>query len=167
MQLLAKLFKVLNSEASPWQIAFAIMCGLIIGLTPLWRIHNLLILLIVLSFRMNLSGFILSWVVFSGVAYVFDPLMIHIGEAILTAETFTTLGTALYASSLGQMSQFNHTLTMGSLIVSLTLAPIVLLLSRYLVIGYRQKIMKWVEKLKIVQLFKASRLHRIYTQLGD
>ena len=167
MHLLAKFLKVLNSEASPWQIAIAIMLGLIIGLTPLWRLHNLLIIFIVLSFRINISSFLVSWVVFSGLAYILDPLMISVGESILTAESFHSVGSALYASSIGRLSQFNHTLTLGSLMISLVAAPLVLFASRYMVLQYRQRIMQWAQKLKVLQVFKASRLYRLYAQLEN
>lgn len=43
IRLLLKLIKALNSEASPWQLAFAIACGLVVGFTPLYSVHNLLI----------------------------------------------------------------------------------------------------------------------------
>lgn len=36
MQLLAKLLKALNSDDSPWQLAFGVMLGMIMGLTPFW-----------------------------------------------------------------------------------------------------------------------------------
>ena len=55
MQLLAKLLKALNSDDSPWQLAFGVMLGMIMGLTPFWGLHSLLILFIVLFLRVNLS----------------------------------------------------------------------------------------------------------------
>ena len=83
MRLLLKLFKVLNSETDPGQISLGLCLGLVAGLTPLASIHNILVLLLVLVLRVNISAFILGTFFFSGVAYVFDPLMSRIGLAAL------------------------------------------------------------------------------------
>ena len=47
MQLLAKLLKALNSDDSPWQLAFGVMLGMIMGLTPFLGLHSIIILFIV------------------------------------------------------------------------------------------------------------------------
>jgi uncharacterized protein (TIGR03546 family) len=51
----AKLMKVLNSETDPAQISLAVCFAMIIGLTPLYSLHNLLFLFIVLLLRVNLA----------------------------------------------------------------------------------------------------------------
>ena len=68
-----KLLRVLNSEAAPAQIGLALAFALIMGLTPLWSLHNLAVLLLVLVLRVNLSAFLLGTAVFSGLAYLLDP----------------------------------------------------------------------------------------------
>jgi len=167
VRLLAKFLKALNSEASPWQIALGLTLGLIMGLTPLLRLHNLLLLLILLFFRLNLASALVALAVFSGLAYLLDPLMIAVGEQLLTAEGLQALWTGFYNSGIGQLSQFNHTLTLGSLVVSLVFSPLMLLASRALVIQYRERLMIWVSKLKVVQALKASRFYQLYESLGD
>nr|WP_241264239.1 TIGR03546 family protein [Bowmanella dokdonensis] len=164
---MAKFLKALNSEASPWQIALGITLGLIVGLTPLMRLHNLVILFLLLFFRINIASFLVAFGFFSGLAYLLDPVMISLGESVLTAGSLQDLWTAWYNSSVGRLSQFNHTLTMGSLVLSLLASPLVLLASRYLVLQYRQRLMVWVSKLKLVQALKASRLYQIYESLGN
>ena len=74
---IAKILKALNSETAPGQISMALCFALIIGLTPLYSLHNLLVLLLVLILRVNLSAFIVGWVFFSGVAYILDPIFQH------------------------------------------------------------------------------------------
>ncbi len=163
MRLLIKFLKAINSEASPWQIAIAIMLGMIVGLTPFWRLHNLLILFLALFFRINFASFLVSALLFAGFAWILDPLMEGIGESILLAAGLQDFWTALYNTGPGQLSHFNHTLTMGSLVFSLVLAPFILLGSRYVVIQYRLRIMAWVNRLWIVKLLKATKLFKLYT----
>lgn len=167
MQLFAKLLKALNSDASPWQLAFGIMLGMIMGLTPFLGLHSLIILFIVLFLRVNLTTFLLAYALFSGFTLLLNPLMADIGESMLTSQSLLMSWTALYNTSLGQLSQFYHTLTLGSLILSLLLAPIILVISKLLIVQYRVRFMLWVNKLKIVQVVKGSRLYQLYQALGE
>ena len=90
-----KLLKVLNSETGPWQLAFGVSLGMIFGLTPMISFHNVIVLLLVLWCRVNLSLFLLSFGVFSGAAYLLDPLFHHVGFTVLNALTTALLWGAL------------------------------------------------------------------------
>ena len=41
---IVKLIKVLNSETAPEQISLALAFAMLAGFTPLWSLHNLLVL---------------------------------------------------------------------------------------------------------------------------
>lgn len=166
MGAIAKFLKVLASEASPWQIAFAIMFGMIMGLTPVFRLHNLIILFVVLFFRINLASFLVAFTLFSGLAYLFDPLMVGVGESLLTAAGWQATWQGLYNTGIGRLSMFNHTLTLGSLVVSLVLAPVVLFLSKVLVVQYRAKVLERINKLQVVRVLKASTLFQKISGIG-
>ena len=73
LELLAKLFKILRSQDSPSQIAWGFVLGMIIGLTPLFSLHNLVIFIIIVIFKVNAGMAILSFGVFSGIAFLADP----------------------------------------------------------------------------------------------
>lgn len=167
MQLLAKLLKALNSDASPWQLAFGIMLGMMMGLTPFLGLHTVLILFVVLFLRVNLTTFLLAYALFSGLTLLLNPMMADIGESLLTTSNLAGLWTGLYNSTFGQLTQFYHTLTLGSLLLSLVLAPFILVISKILVEQYRVRFMLWVDKLKIVQFVKGSRLYQLYQALGE
>ena len=141
------------------------MFGMIVGLTPFWRLHNILILFIVLFFRVNIGTFLLSFSAFGVLAFALDPTMVSVGEAVLTSEGLQSTWISLYNTDLGQLSQFFHTLTMGSLLVSIVLCPVVLIASKILIVRYREHIMAWIEQLKIVQFLKGTRLFDIYQKL--
>jgi uncharacterized protein (TIGR03546 family) len=167
MQLLAKLLKALNSNASPWQLAFGVMLGMMMGLTPFLGLHTIVILFVVLFLRVNLTTFLLAYALFSGFTLLLNPVMANVGEALLVASDLNRLWTSLYNSTFGQLTQFYHTLTLGSLLFSLILAPFILVISKILVVQYRVKFMQWVNKLKIVQFAKGSRLYQLYQALGE
>lgn len=165
MFVLAKLIKALHSDAGPWSLAFGIMLGMIFGLTPLVNVHNLLVLFFVLFFRVNISTFLLSWGVFSVLALMFDPAMNIIGEAILTNQGLQSTWTSFYNTSVGRVSQFYNTLTMGSLALSLALSPFVVLISKLLIIRYREHLLAKIERWKVIEVLKGSRVYQIYQRM--
>lgn len=167
MNLFAKFLKIISSETSPWQIAFAIALGMMVGFSPLLRLHNLLILFVVFLFRINIASFLLAVGIFAGLAFALDPLMLNLGEIILNASGLQSLWAGLYSSSVGRLLQFNHTLTMGSIALGLSLFPIVLLGSRVLIIQYRERVMSRVNKFRIVRVLKASSLYQHLSGLGE
>ena len=56
---------------------------------------------------------------------------------------------------------------MGSLVIALIAFIPVLLLSRWLILAYRDRLMVWVDKLKITKLLKASKFYKAYQALAE
>ena len=162
---LAKLLKALNSDASPSQISMAFVLGMILGFTPLWSAHNIIVLLLALGLRINLTAFILASGTFAGIAYAIDPWFIQAGEYVLALPSMNALWSQMYLSEAWRVTHFNHTLTMGSLVVSVAAALPFFFLSNYLVNQYRDKLFALVEKSKLVQMLKASKLYKVYQAL--
>jgi uncharacterized protein (TIGR03546 family) len=167
LTIIAKIFKTLNSEAEPFQISLALCFAMIAGLTPLWRLHNIVVLLLVLLLRVNLTTFILGWLGFSGVAYVLDPVFHVFGLHILTNKALHGFWTSLYNSTLWRLSNFNNSILMGSLIISLGLFVPLFFLSNLMINKYREHILSWVLKSRIVQALKASKFYSIYQSVSD
>ena len=109
LSLLANLLKALNSNAAPAQISLAVCFAAIMGLTPLYAPHNVLLLLLVALIRVNLTSFLLAFAFFSGLAYALDPLfqdrkilpdLFHIQRSLTSA---TIIRVGCFTSS------FHHT----------------------------------------------------------
>lgn len=166
LRALAKLLKVLNSEAHPGQVALGLCFGMVLGLTPLWSVHNVLVLLLVFVLRTNLSAFLLSAILFSGSAYLLDPVFHQIGLGLLTAGALQGVWTALYGIPLMRLTQFNNSVVMGSLVVSLALFGPMYWLSCMLIQRYREVLLARVRRFRIVQVLSASRLAGVYRTLG-
>ncbi len=167
LTILAKIFKTLNSETEPFQISLALSFAMIAGLTPLWSLHNIVVLLLVLILRVNLTTFILGWLGFCGIAYILDPLFHVLGLHILTNGTLHGLWIALYNSTLGRLSNFNNSILMGSLVISLVCFVPLFLLSNLAIKKYREHLLAWVRKSRIVQALKASKFYGIYQSVSD
>ena len=166
MGLLAKLFKALNSDSSPWQLAFGFAFGMVMGLTPLLGLHSVLLLFGVLFFRVNITSFLVSWAAFSVLTIPLSVLLSDLGEGLLVNEELRTVWTALYSTYLGQLSQFYHTLTLGSLLASIVLFPFILIGSKKLVEQYRLRFMQWVNQWRVVQFIKGTNFYQLYRAIG-
>jgi uncharacterized protein (TIGR03546 family) len=165
--MLAKLLKALNSDSAPGQIALAFALAVITGLTPLFSLHNVLIVFIACILRINFGAFLLGTLFFSGLAYLIDPAAVALGESVLTDAAYQGFLTDLYQSDFWRATRFNNTLVIGSLIIALVAFIPVLLFSRWLISVYRHKLMAWVEKLKIVKVLKASKFYKVYEALAE
>lgn len=166
LRTVAKLLRVLNSETEPGQISLGFSFALVAGLTPLWSLHNLVVLLLVLVLRVNLSAFLLGLLFFSGLAYLLDPLFHRLGLALLTAGSLQDLWTSLYNSTVWRLERFNNSIVMGSLIFSLAAFVPFLLLSNMLIRRYRAHVLAWVQKTRVMQMFKASKLYHAYQSIS-
>ena len=152
------LFKMLNSASAPWQIASGIALGMVVGLTPLWSLHNLLVLLIVCLLTVHFNGFLLGWALFSALALAINPLSAQLGQWLLLHSELQELWTALYQVPAWRWTHFNHTLTLGSFALALSAFIPVVLLAHQGVVVYRTHLRKVVAQWHIVQLIKASKL---------
>lgn len=165
LRLIAKLLAVLNSETHPGQISLGFCFAMIAGLTPLLSLHNLVVLLLVLVLRVNLAAFLLGLGVFSGIAYLLDPLFHWNGLQVLTMPSLEGVWTSMYNCPVGRLSRFNNTIVMGSLVFSLALFIPMYFLSNMFILRYRAHVLAWIQKSRIMQLFKASKLYQIYQSL--
>lgn len=163
---LAKLLKLLNSDASPNQLALAIAFAMFAAFTPFIGLHNLALLFVVCVFRINLSAFFMAFAGFSLLAFAVDPLSIYIGERLLTAPSLLSLWTEMYQSDIWRALMFNHTLMLGSALLSALLWLPTWWLGRRLILSYRERFMQWFTQLKITQLAKASKLFQLYQAIG-
>jgi uncharacterized protein (TIGR03546 family) len=166
LRLLAKTLKVLNSETDPGQISLALVLAMVMGLTPFWSLHNIVVLFLVLLLRANLSSFIVGVALFGSIAYLLDPLFHRAGLMLLTADPLVGLWTALYNTLPGRLDRINNTIVVGSFVLSLLLIVPAFLVFNLLIKKYRERVLAWVEKSHIVQALKANRFYRIYQSVS-
>tara|TARA_R110002126_G_scaffold15570_8_gene63722 strand:- start:953 stop:1444 length:492 start_codon:yes stop_codon:yes gene_type:complete len=162
LTLLARILKVLNSEASPWQIGWAIGFGILAGLLP-FGLLTLLIMLLVCLFTINLATFLLVWGLCSG-------LMLFFGDALeaLTWQYAQHHGllNLLAQSETLQLFHLHHTLVLGAFVLGMLLLLPVAWLGNVLVKAYRSRVMSKVQQWKVMQMLKASKLMQLYEKLN-
>ncbi|MDH5711715.1 MAG: TIGR03546 family protein [Gammaproteobacteria bacterium] len=162
-----KFIRVLGSEASPFQISFAIGLAMIAGFTPLLSLHNVLVFFILLSFRVNLAAFMLTLGLFSGVAYLLDPMFHNIGLSLLQNPDLQANWTSMYNSLFWRIAHFNNTIVLGSLVVSLAAFIPVVLLGNVLIKQYRDKVMVYLQDSKIARFLQTSKIFTRVTSMME
>ena len=160
-----KLLKILNSEQEPVHLSLGFAFAMVVGFTPVFSLHNLLVLLLILVLRVNLSAFFLGWAFFSALGYLLDPLFHQIGMTILQAPQLQNLWTDWYNSAFWRLTLFNNSIVMGSVVSAMLLFMPMLLLGNLLIRRYRDVVLVWLRKLRIVQILKASKWVKRYQAL--
>lgn len=154
-----KVFKALNSNAKPWQLSLGVSFGAIMGLTPMLSLHNLVLLFLAFIINMNLGIMILSFVLFSGFAYILDPVFHDLGYKILKTESLAGTWESVFSFPIALVAQLNNTIVMGSLVVSIALAISLFFIFNKFIEKYREKLLVYIEK---VPLFKSLKILRVY-----
>lgn len=167
LEMLAKLLKALNSDRAPGQISSAFVFAMIIGFTPTLGLHSFVLLLLVLILRVHLASFIVAFGLFSGLAYLLDPLFNDIGYQLLTRTEWQAFWTELYQSTAWRVTRFNNTTLLGSLVVSLVLALPLFFLSNWLIKKYRERFLVWINKSKMMQVFRANKFYQLIAKANE
>jgi len=165
-KMIANLLKILNSDADPAQIGLALGFAMISGFLQFFSPLGFLVLFIVFLLRVNLSAYFLGSAFFAGIAYLLDPLLHRIGLALLTAAPLESLWTTLYNSTLWRIQKFNNSVVMGGLVFGILCFVPLVLLSNMLVRKYREHVLAWVRKTRLMQAFTASKFYHIYTKVS-
>ena len=164
LRMLAKLFKALNSEQNPSQLAIAISLAVILGLTPLFSLHNLIVVLAALWFRVNLTLIFISYPIFAFVGFILSPIFNDVGIYILNLSTLAPLWEIFFNTLVGRWSNFYYGGVMGSFIVSLVVAIAIYPIAKVLVVKYRKVLLEKVQQFRVVQFIKASNFWKFYSQ---
>lgn len=161
---LIKLFKALNSEQSSAQLAIAISLSAILGLTPLVSLHNVFVLFIAFSFRVNLSLLFLSYPIFAIIGYLLSDFFESVGTIVLQNASLIDIWQYFFNTVIGRWSDFYYTGVMGSFLVSIIIASILYPLSKMLINLYREKLLAKIERYQLVRMLKASSFWKLYEQ---
>ena len=168
LEFLAKLIKILRSEISPNQISWGFVLGMIIGLTPIMSLHNLLVVILIIILKVNIATALFSFAIFSGIAYLADPIFHSIGYYLLVdLQSLNAFYTWLYNFPILALSKFNNTVVMGSLVSTLILLLPVYFLVKIGVVQYREKIDVKIKNWKAVKYIKATKVYSIYEKIRD
>lgn|SRR3989339_284147 len=162
------LIKLLHSEISPGEIAGGVALGAMIGLTPVFTIQKIVLFLLVLILKVNIGAALFSVAIFALAGLLLDPLAHQLGYLLLVKfQPLTSAWTAMYNMPIVPFTRFYNTVVLGNFVLSLILLVPVFLLSKKLIIKYRQDYRQHVEKWKVVKLLKLTSIYSIYDKYKE
>ena len=163
VKLIQSLVKALHSEGTPGQLAAGIALGSILGLTPLVSLHNAIIFGLLVILNVSFAGGLLGWALFIPVGFLLDPLFDHVGHVLLLhTPALTPLWTTLYNMPVVPLTNFNNTVTLGSLAFSAVFFLPLFFMARWGVTRYRATIGERVRQSKWYRAVTASKLYNVY-----
>jgi uncharacterized protein (TIGR03546 family) len=163
---IVKLIRLLNSETSANSIAIALALGMFLGLVPLLTLQALLVALVVMFFRVNVSACLLAMAAFWPLHVLLREPLDAAGVALLESTPLEGLWTSLYNSPLHWIGT-HDAVTLASTLLALALLAPVYLLGRLGVLLYRTRFGQWWIGLPFINALRASRLYRLYLSLDS
>lgn len=154
--------KLLNSDTGHNQLAAGLACGLILGFAPFFSLQTALVLSLVFVFRIQLGAAFLSAFFFKFIAYLLDSVSHSIGVMVLENPALRDTFVEMYNMPILPMTRFNNSIVMGSLVLTVILAPIAFFAFRSLIIKYRVHIVERFKKTKMWKAFTATTLYNFY-----
>ncbi|TDJ51358.1 MAG: TIGR03546 family protein [Nitrospina sp.] len=149
-----KVLKALNSNEAPWQISLGIIFGALLGLTPLFSLHNLVVLFLALFINLNISMMIVSFAAFSLIAYALDPVFHQVGLALLTLPGLESFWMQFFSCPVFLFANLNNTIVMGSLISTLAVSVPLFFLLNLLVVKYRHVYNTFIGRFPVLKFLK-------------
>jgi len=162
VKFLQSLVKALHSEGTPGQLAAGIALGSILGLTPLVSLHNAVVFGLIVLLNVSFPGAMLGWALFVPIGFLLDPVFDSIGRTLLFTPGFTPFFTSLYNMPVVPLTDFNNTVTLGSLVFSVVFFVPLFLATRWEVTRYRATIGERVRQSKWYRAVTASKLYNVY-----
>jgi uncharacterized protein (TIGR03546 family) len=163
LKIIQSLFKALNSEGTPGQVAIGIAVGSALGLTPLLNLHNLLVVAAIALFNFSVPGAIVGWLLAVPFGFLLDPIFDQIGQwLLLDVLPLVPLWTTIYNSPVIALANLNNSVVLGSLVGWVVLAVPIYYLGRYGVGKYREKVYPKLVQLRIFRALRASKLYNVY-----
>lgn len=154
--------KGLVKDNEPYQIALALSFGFMLGIMPKNNLTAQFIFLIMMCSKANIPfafGFTLF---FTALAPFIDKITDPIGYSILNYGSFTPFFTSLYNMPIAPWTDFNNTVVLGSLILSIFLFYPIYLIGKRFGVFYNDKFRAKLANSKLIKSLKASWLFDWY-----
>lgn len=152
LDFLIKILKAINSNSHPGEIAHAVCCGMMLGFLPKDNALWVLLTVFFVFLRINKVFFVISTVLFSFLATLFDPLFDKIGYFLLNIDFATPFFSMLLEIPFVVFTKFNNTIVFGALISSIVLYVPVYGIVRLWLRTWRTYLLPVVRKTKLVAI---------------
>ena len=165
---IAKLFKALNANVNPGEIAHAFSCGILLGLMPKNNVFWYLLFIFILFIRINKPMYLLMTLLASAFAPFLDGLFDTVGYAFLTIPSLSDFFGQLFEIPFVAFTKFNNSLVIGSFLCGLVFYIPAYFIGRLFVFLWRKYITAFMRRTKITKVIaKLPLVSKIASLVGD
>jgi len=156
-----RLFRILNSELTPTQIAIGVLFGMFAGFVPLGP-NTVMLLALALLVRCSFSATLLSLAVFKLIAWPLAPVSEDVGRAALTNLTaLDSLWRAIVHAPVLAWMELSRYVVFGGYLIGMIIAVPVFVLVRRFVQTYRTSLLTFLEERRPIRALQGrERLYR-------
>lgn len=142
IKLIRKLFKVLNSEREPHEIALGFVIGMCLGLAPLKTLYVAALVVLFIVLRCNFTSLVLGFIIFQPLALAFGDRISNALGGFLIVSPGVIQAPILHLSGLPVLAwaNLNDTLVLGGMILGWILAAPALIGMLLLVSWFRRSV---------------------------
>lgn len=161
--LLRNFILALSGNDTPMRLAFGALFGWCWGFCPIKSSLAILVLVMILIFRVNISLAIAAFLCAKGLSFPLYNLQNELGASVLKSSALEGLWTSFYNTPYVAISGYNHPNVMGGLVLGLIFGiigfPFIIKFTPY----YREKVLPKLEKLWIIKVLKGSKIFTTLT----
>lgn len=155
-----------HGNQDPDEIGAGFALGSIMGLTPVNSLHNYVILFLLFLLNVNKGAAAFGMAIFAAIGYFTDPFAHQLGYKLLVdTPSLNPFWTKLYNTPIIPFTNFNNTVVLGSLVISIVLFIPVWLIIKRLTVLYRTKLQEKVVKWKIITLLRQTKWYDKYQKI--
>lgn len=147
-----KIFKFLNSQADPVEIAMSAILGMFAAFLSPSLFNVTVIFLVALLLNCNFGIFVLCAGLFKIFTIIIDLVGDVIGKFVLTRAFLMPLWKTIAGIPILSLTDFNNSIIMGNFIVGIILTPIIWIITIKIVEYYRINLKNKVMKFKVMQI---------------
>src|ERR1051325_11192023 len=163
LKFLQSLVKTLHSEGTPTQIAAGFALGAALGLTPLFNIHNLLIVIALAMLNVSFGSGMLAMAVCAPFDFLLDPVFDGIGHRLLVdTPALRPLWTWFDNTPIMALMGFDNTVVLGSVVGWMVLAIPLFILVRLAVNYYRATLGERASRAGACHAIVGSQAYNVY-----
>jgi uncharacterized protein (TIGR03545 family)/uncharacterized protein (TIGR03546 family) len=118
-EVFVKMIRAMNSADRSWQLSLALTLSLFVGFAPSFAPHLIVICLLAFFLNVHIGIFIVGCGIFTAISYVVDPWIEALGYYLLTLPSLEAFWTYLYNNAWLSLTNFNHTMVIGSFAAAL------------------------------------------------
>ena len=150
---IVKMFRALNANANPGEIAHAFSIAVLLGFLPKNNLLWYLLFIFFLFVRIKKGAYFLLMFLFSMIAPLADPVFNSVGYKILTLPALESTFSTLIEIPFVGFTRFNNTIVMGSLLCGIILYIPVYIFGRAFVKIWRTAIASRIRKNPVMKAF--------------